>query len=80
MEESKISGLFAVKVGSMWAKTEYGSELKLTEKADTLLDFNKAYKIAKKTGGKIYQFKPQEISDDELKTYVRAAGIEKDED
>lgn len=79
MEDIKITGNFAVKVGSMWAKDDYEGA-KLTKQPDSLMDFKRAYKLAEKTGGTIHMFKPQEVTKDELENLAIAAGMKESED
>ena len=79
-DDIKVNGNFAVRVGNMWAKSDYEGA-KLTKQPDSLMDFKRAYKLASEVGGKIHMFKPQEISESELSNLVLAAGIDnKDED
>lgn len=74
-EEIKVNGNFAVKVGNMWAKQEYGDPVSLTDQPDKLMGFKKAYELSKKVGGRISMFKPQEIGESELNNLALAAGI-----
>lgn len=81
MENIKVEGNFAVKVGNMWARKDY-NEITLKDQPASLLGFKDAYKMAEKTGGKVVMFKPQELTDEELANLKIAAGIggEGDED
>lgn len=79
-EEIKVNGNFAVRVGNMWAKSDYEGA-KLTKQPDSLMDFKRAYKLANEVGGKVHMFKPQEISESELNNLMLAAGVgNQDED
>lgn len=74
MEEIKVNGNFAVKVGNMWASTSYNS-VSLNEQPESLMAFKDAYKLAEKVGGKVFMFKPQEISKDEMENLILASGV-----
>lgn len=79
MEETKVNGNFAVKVGNMWAAESYNS-VSLNEQPESLMSFKNAYKLAEKVGGKIFVFKPKEIAESELENFILASGIKNDED
>lgn len=79
MDEIKVNGNFAVKVGNMWAKSDYEGA-KLTKQPDSLMDFKRAYKLASEIGGKVCMFKPSEISDKEMENLVMASGLNNEED
>lgn len=79
MDEIKVNGNFAVKVGNMWAKQEYSS-VQLTKQPDCLMDFKRAYELAKEIGGKVWMFKPSEITDSEMENLVMASGLNNEED
>lgn len=72
MESIKVNGNFAVKVGNMWAKRSY-NEVNLTKQPDALTDFKQAYALSKEIGGKVYMFKPAEISDEEMENLILAS-------
>ena len=74
MENIKIEGNFAVKVGNMWAKQDY-NEIALKDEPVSLLGFKEAYKMAEKTGGQVVMFKPTELPDEELANLKLAAEI-----
>ena len=75
--EIKVNGNFAVRVGNMWAKTEYNS-VSLSEQPSSLMKFTDAYKLAERTGGKVFMFKPKEILETEMENLILAAGISRD--
>lgn len=79
MENIKVNGNFAVKVGNMWAKRGY-SEVNLTKQPAALTDFKQAYTLSKEIGGKVYMFKPSEISDEEMENLILASNAEGDEE
>lgn len=79
MEEIKVNGNFAVKVGNMWASSSYDS-VKLNEQPESLMSFKDAHKLAEKIGGKVFMFKPQEISNEEMENLILASGINQEEE
>ncbi len=72
MEEIKLNGNFAVKVGQMWAKKSYDT-IELDNYPKSLVSFTEALTIAGKTGGKVVMFKPVEISDEKIEELKLAA-------
>ncbi len=72
MEEIKLNGNFAVKVGQMWARNDYSS-IELTDYPKTLVSFSDALALSEKTGGKVVMFKPVEISDEKIEELKLAA-------
>lgn len=79
MEEIKVNGNFAVKVGKMWASSSYNS-VAINDQPESLMNFKDAYKLAEKVGGKIFMFKPQEIKDDEMENLILASGLKQEEE
>lgn len=74
MEETEISGIYAVKVGKLWVVKEYdGYNLKDTPKS--LVGFKEALTAAEETGGIIYQFTPAPLIDEQLETLKLAAKV-----
>lgn len=74
MEDIKLNGNFAVKVGNLWVKKDY-NEYSLSEQPKSLVEFKAAYDIANKVGGKVFMFKPVEIDDEKIEDLKMAAGL-----
>lgn len=74
MEEIKLNGNFAVKVGQMWAKKSFDS-IELDNQPKALVSFTDALSLAEKTGGKVVMFKPIEISDEKIEELKLAAEV-----
>ena len=72
MEEIKLNGNFAVKIGEMWAKKTYDG-IGLKDYPEALVSFTEALALSKKTGGKVVMFKPVEISDEKIEELKLAA-------
>lgn len=72
MEEIKLNGNFAVKVGQMWAKQSYDS-IELNDYPKSLVSFADAFSLSEKTGGKVVMFKPVEISNEKIEELKLAA-------
>lgn len=74
MEEIKLSGNFAVKIGDMWAKKAYDS-IELKDYPESLVPFTEALTLSKKTGGKVVMFKPVEVSEEKIEELKMAAEL-----
>jgi len=72
MEEIKLNGNFAVKVGQVWAIKVYDS-IELHDYPKALVSFTDALALSEKTGGKVVMFKPVEISDEKIEELKLAA-------
>lgn len=72
MEETKINGIYAVKVGKLWARNNY-SEVELFPTPKSLVGFKEAIELAEKTGGTIYQFTPEALDEEQIATLKLAA-------
>lgn len=75
MEEIKLNGNFAVKVGQMWARNDYGDSVELNSHPKALVSFTDALSLAEKTGGKVVMFKPVEVSDEKIEELKLAAEV-----
>lgn len=72
MEDTKINGIYAVKVGKLWVHSSYSDyELKTTPKS--LVSIKEALVVADKTGGVIYQFTPTQLTAEQLDTLKLAS-------
>lgn len=75
-ETINVEGNFAAKVGTMWAKRDY-SNIELHNQPEKLTSFKDAYELAQKIGGKVYVFKPKELTDEQIADLkLAAAGSE----
>lgn len=72
METIDVKGNFATKVGTMWAKKNYDS-IELNEQPKSLTSFKEANELAHKIGGKVYMFKPVELTDEQIADLKLAA-------
>lgn len=67
MENTEIKGIYAVKVGQLWVRENYGS-FELNETPKSLVGIKDALKAASKTGGDIYQFTPTALTEEQIET------------
>lgn len=75
-ETINVKGNFAAKVGTMWAKKSYNN-IELNDQPESLTSFKEANELAQKIGGKIYMFKPVELTDEQIADLkLAAAGSE----
>lgn len=75
-ETINVKGNFAAKVGVMWAKKDYNS-IELNDQPERLTSFKEANELAQKIGGKVYMFKPVELTDEQIADLkLAAAGAE----
>lgn len=72
METINVKGNFAAKVGTMWAKKNYDG-IELNEQPESLNSFKEANELAQKIGGKVYMFKPVELTDEQIADLKLAA-------
>lgn len=77
METINVKGNFATKVGKMWAQKEY-SGISLTEQPQSLTSFKEANKLAQETGGRVWMFKPVELTDEQIADLKLAAANTKE--
>lgn len=75
MEEIKLNGNFAVKIGNTWAKKAYDS-IELKDYPEALVSFVEALALAQKTGGKVVMFKPVEVSEEKIEELKMAATLQ----
>lgn len=75
MEEIKLNGNFAVKIGEMWAKKGYDS-IELKDYPEAPVSFAEALALAQKTGGKVVMFKSVELSEEKIEELKMAATLQ----
>lgn len=75
MEEIKLNGNFAVKIGETWAKKGYDG-IELRDYPEALVSFTEALAMSKKTGGKVVMFKPVEVSEEKIEELKMAATLQ----
>lgn len=71
-ETINVKGNFAVKVGKLWAQKGYNG-ISLTEQPESLTSFKEANGLAQETGGKVWVFKPIELTDEQIADLKLAA-------
>lgn len=72
MENTEINGIYAVKVGKLWARKNY-SEIELFTTPKSLVGFKEAIEIAEETDGTIVQFTPEPLDEKQIATLKLAA-------
>lgn len=72
MEDTKINGIYAVKVGKLWACKNY-SDIELLTTPKSLVGFKDAIDLAEKTDGTIFQFTPEPLDEEQIATLKLAA-------
>jgi len=75
-EEIKVEGAYAVRVGKMWVNKNYSTP-ELVDRPRSLLSFEEACKLAYKTGGEIFVFKPEKLDEkrlEDMKMTVQNSG------
>ena len=81
MEEIKVNGNFAVKVGKLWAtKDTYSGGVALHEQPESLMEFSKAYELSEKVGGEVYIFRPEPITKEKMEDLRLAADMKSDKE
>lgn len=71
-ETINVKGNFAAKVGKMWAQKEYNG-ISLSEQPKSLTSFKEANELAQETGGRVWMFKPVELTDEQIADLKLAA-------